>query len=211
MLVRRGQIRAVGGLPMLVVALHAGAAAGKHGHAQPVAGASVGAAKAVAGGERHPAVGPRGRRAVGIGDPRHRPGSILRLAGRGLEAVERRARHRRPYRGPANPRRAAPGSASPAQRSSGRCRAAATASSARVRSVGRSVRVVAAVATRRPTITRSPISRASLRSRSSSAPRRQDRLRLVRSPRTASAESAPASRAAARTASSRSSLSIDQM
>ena len=199
------QIAAVGGQAIFVVALHGGAGAGQDLGTEAMAGAPEGAAKAVAGGKAGAAARPGRRAAIGIRDARHCPCCVLGRGGRGLEAVQRRfaasARSRSGQfvgelarLGQPDPRvlAAAAGPRPPRPRPGragwrGRC---AWSPSWR---------------RRRPTITRRPISRASLRSSSSSAPSRQDRLRLVRSTRRASAASAPASRAAARMASSRSS------
>ena len=161
---RRGEI---------VVALHAGAFAGDRRHRQAVARAEIGAVKAVAGHQHHAADAGRGRGAAGFGDARDRERRRSRRACALLRARATVGHFAdRADRGRECSRAAAPGSASPANGSSGATRAIATARSASASTPSPLMSLVETTACRLPTRTRRPRSSLSERSDSSTAPSR---------------------------------------
>ena len=197
----------IGGVPharIIVIALHAGAFAGDRGHRQAVAGAEIGAAKAVAGHQHHAADAGRGGGAARLGDALDRERRPLRRRAPWSRAARPWAGRDRSGRDRENRAPAAPSSASPAYLSSGAARAIATARSASAALPSLAVSLVDTTAWRLPTSTRRPRSSPSARSLSSTAPSRTSIDSDIERTATASAASAPAARAALTSRSARS-------
>ena len=83
------QIGGVAHARIIVVALHAGAFAGDRGHRDAVAGAEIGAAKAVAGHQHHAADAGRGGGAARLGDALDREPGRFGGARHGFELADR--------------------------------------------------------------------------------------------------------------------------